>query len=96
MQAKQKDGCFFCFLVWLLFNCLVCFFWLDNIKRPGCDSQVLHLSLSAAKAPSAAVHFVNARTHTMPRQTRLNEYGPSLSMSVHMVMSVHVGEPVLV
>lgn len=30
------------------------------------------------------------------RQTRLNEYGPTLPMSVHMVMSVHVGEPVLV
>lgn len=28
--------------------------------------------------------------------TLINEYGPSLSMSVHMVMSVHVGEPVFV
>lgn len=28
--------------------------------------------------------------------TPINEYGPSLSMSVHMVTSVHVGEPVIV
>lgn len=28
--------------------------------------------------------------------TPINEYGPFLSMSVHMIMSVHVGEPVIV
>lgn len=28
--------------------------------------------------------------------TPINEYGPSLSMSVHMFTSVHVGEPVIV
>lgn len=98
MQAKRKAGCFFLFgfVFVYLFLCLVCFFWLGNIKTWLCISKFRILSLSAAEAPLLPSALLNAQLPRCLDRLGSNEYGPSLPMSVHMVMSVHVGEPVLV
>lgn len=66
-----------------LFRLFALFAWkyYDLVVNP----HILHFNLSAAEAPLL-----------LSAELWLNEYGPSLPIRVHMVMSVHAGEPVLV